>query len=295
MISLIVNPSAGGGRAERALSAVRVALGGYGLEHHVEPTRSLDHARKLAVAAAQSGELAVAFGGDGLVGAVAGALVGAPVASNGEGGVLGVLPGGRGNDFARMLGIPLTPVAACDVLACGVVAELDLGRAGDASFVSIASCGIDTAVNRIANQSRITGNLVYAVATVRALARWQPANFTISIDGGPPRSFSGYTVAAANTGAYGGGMRLAPDASPRDGLLEIVLISHISRLRFLALLPLVARGRHVRLRNVEVLRATSITIDADRPFTVYADGDPLVELPATLTAQPAALKVMVPG
>ena len=114
-LSLIVNPAAGGGRAGRALAEVEQTLRGLGLEHHTERTRSLDHAVSLARSAAANGEAAVAFGGDGLVGAVAGAL------RDGDG-VLGVLPGGRGNDLARTLGIPLEPVAACQVLATGVVA-----------------------------------------------------------------------------------------------------------------------------------------------------------------------------
>ena len=87
---------------------------------------------------------------------------------------------------------------------------------------------------------------------------------------------------------------MAPDASPSDGLLEIVLITQLSRLRFVWLLPLVFSGRHVRARPVEVFRARSIAIAADRPFTVYADGDPLAELPTTLTIDAGALNVMVP-
>jgi YegS/Rv2252/BmrU family lipid kinase len=288
VLALIVNPSAGGGRAGRALEGVRATLDARGLAHHVELTSSLQHAGELAAAAAAARETAVAFGGDGLISAVAGALAG-------TGGVLGVLPGGRGNDFARMLGIPLEPAAACAVLADGIVADLDIGRAGEASFLSIASCGIDSAVNRIANETRfVRGSLVYAYALAKAIRHWKPARFTVTIDSGSPRTFTGYTVAAANTAAYGGGMRLAPDASPRDGLLDLVLITEMSRPRFMALMPLVFSGRHLRVRQVEVLRGRSIAIDADRPFTVYADGDPLVELPATLTVEPGVLKVMVP-
>ncbi len=111
-LAVIVNPSAGGGRAGRALGAVTEALIARGVEHVVEPTRSLEHAVELALEAAADGRVAAAFGGDGLVGAVAGAL-------RHSDGVLGVLPGGRGNDFARVLGIPADPVAAVDVLVTG--------------------------------------------------------------------------------------------------------------------------------------------------------------------------------
>jgi diacylglycerol kinase family enzyme len=121
-LALIVNPSAGGGRAGQALPDVQDALRKLGLEHRVETTRSLEHAGELAREAAGREEVAVAFGGDGLLSAVAGALA----RSNG---VVGVLPGGRGNDFARVLGIPLEPVPACSVLATGIVKSLDLGEA----------------------------------------------------------------------------------------------------------------------------------------------------------------------
>src|SRR5437588_5355323 len=161
MLSLIVNPSAGDGRAGRALDGVRAALSDHGLEHHVERTDGLEHARELALRAAGAGETAVALGGDGLVGAVADAL-------KHSGGVVGVLPGGRGNDFARVLGIPLEPRAACAVLAHGEAKRLDLGQVGDRTFIGIASCGFDSDANRIANETRVVrGNLVYAYAALR--------------------------------------------------------------------------------------------------------------------------------
>jgi YegS/Rv2252/BmrU family lipid kinase len=289
MLSLIVNPSAGGGRAGRGLPQVQAALGEHGLDHHLELTRSLDHARELAVAAAAAGELAVAFGGDGLVGAVAGAAAG-------SGGTIGVLPGGRGNDFARMLGIPLDPPAACAVLRTGVARELDLGQVGEQTFIGIASCGFDSDANRIANETRIVrGRLVYVYGALRALWAWKPATFAVRLDGGEPLSLTGYTVAAANSGAYGGGMLLAPDASLRDGLLEIVLVSDVPKLHFLRLMPTLFKGTHVRQAAVQILRAKEVDISAERPFTLYADGDPIAELPVTVRALPGAVRVMVPA
>ncbi len=289
MLSLIVNPHAGDGRAGRALDGVQASLARHGLEHHVERTRSIEHARELALEAAEAGELAVAFGGDGLVGAVAGALK----HSDGE---LGVLPGGRGNDLARVLGIPLELRAACEVLVSGVVRELDLGAVGPRTFMGIASCGFDSEANRVANKTRLVrGNLVYAYGALRALSTWKPASFEIKLDGGEIRTLTGYTVAAANAKAYGGGMMLAPEASLQDGLLDVVLVGAIPKLRFLRLLPTVFKGEHVLQPNVEVLRAREIEISASRPFTMYADGDPIAQLPVTVRALPAAVRVMVPG
>jgi YegS/Rv2252/BmrU family lipid kinase len=287
-LALIVNPAAGGGRAGRALPDVTQALTRLGLDHHVEATRSLEHARELARAAVAAGETAVAFGGDGLIGAVAGAL-------HGSDGVLGVLPGGRGNDFARALGIPLDPAGACEVLAGGRIQPLDLGAVGDATFVGIASCGLDSDANRIANATTwLRGNLVYTFAALRALAQWRRATFTISIDGARPRTVTAYTIAAAGSSSYGGGMRLAPGARLDDGLLDVVVIADMPKLRVLALLPTVFWGGHTRYREVEVLRARTIAITASRPFTLYADGDPLAELPATVTVLPGAVRTIVP-
>ena len=163
-VCLVVNPSAGGGRAGRALADVQAELDRLGIEHRVQQTRSLEHAAELAVAATAAGEITATLGGDGLISAAAGAL-------KHSSGVLGVLPGGRGNDFARVLGIPLDPVAACAVIAANAVRELDLGVVGDRTFISIASCGFDSDANRIANETRLVrGNLVYAYGALRALA-----------------------------------------------------------------------------------------------------------------------------
>jgi YegS/Rv2252/BmrU family lipid kinase len=287
-MALIVNPSAGGGRAGEALPDVQDALRKYGIEHRVETTRSLEHARELAQAAVAAGEVAVGFGGDGLVGAVAGAL------SHSQG-ILGVLPGGRGNDFARVLGVPLEPVAACAVLASGAVRALDLGEAGGRTFIGIASCGFDSEANRIANEAKLVrGNLVYAYAALRALGAWKPATFTVTLDGGT-RSIRGYTIAAANSKAYGGGMFLAPDASLEDGLLDVVMTEHVPKRQFLRLLPTVFKGEHVREANVHIERSHEVLIEADRPFTVYADGDPIAELPVTIRSVPGAVRVIVPA
>ena len=288
-ISLIVNPAAGGGRAGRRLESVRRALSSHRLEHHVEPTRSLEHASQLAGAAAAAGEVAVAFGGDGLIGAVGDAL-------RDSEGVLGVLPGGRGNDLARVLGIPLDPAAACQVLATGRVRTIDLGQAAGHTFVGIASCGFDSDANRIANQARlIRGNLVYTYGALRALVGWRPATFVITLDGERTRTIVGYTIAAANSKAYGGGMYAAPHAELDDGLLDVVTCADMPKHRLLtSVLPKIFKGTHVNEPEVTELRATEVTIAADRPFTLYADGDPIAELPVSVRVLPNAVRVLVP-
>jgi YegS/Rv2252/BmrU family lipid kinase len=288
-VSVIVNPSAGGGRAGRLLGEVAMALSSHQLEHHIERTHSLEHATALAADAAAAGEVAVAFGGDGLIAAVASGL-------RGTDGVLGVLPGGRGNDLARVLGIPRDPAAACQVLSAGVVRALDLGQAGDRTFLGIASCGFDSDANRIANQTHlIKGNLVYAYGAIRALAGWRPARFELTLADGGKHVVTGYSVGAANSKAYGGGMYAAPDAELDDGLLDIVTCAEMSKWRFLtALMPKVFKGTHIHEPEVAVLRSSEVEITADRPFTLYADGDPIAELPVTVRILPGAVRVLLP-
>lgn len=285
-VALIVNPSAGGGRVARLLPGVERWLRVHGVAYHVERTRDIEHARELAVAAAAAGEVAVAFGGDGIVGAVAGALVGSD-------GLLAVLPGGRGNDFARAAGIPKSPVAACEVLRSGRETRIDIGEVDGRRFVGIASCGFDSDANRIANATRVPGEAAYAYGAVRALISWKPANFVVTVDG-EARSFRGYTVAAANGPAYGGGMYVAPDARFDDGLFDVVSVTGVSKLRFVSQLPKVFRGTHVRNEEVTVRRGGEVEITADRPFTLYADGDPIAELPATVRTLPGAVAMLVP-
>jgi diacylglycerol kinase family enzyme len=102
-------------------------------------------------------------------------------------------------------------------------------------------------------------------------------------------------VAVANSGRYGGGMQLAPDARLDDGLLELMIISDMPRLRFLRTLPSVFKGEHVHRPEFALERARRVRIAASRPFTLYADGDPIAELPAEIEVLPAAVQTIVPA
>jgi YegS/Rv2252/BmrU family lipid kinase len=285
-VALIVNPAAGGGRALKALEHAERALREAGLPVHVERTRDIDHARELAHAAGMAGEVAAALGGDGVVGAVADGL-------RDTDGLLAVLPGGRGNDFARTLGIPRDPAAAATLIANGRERAIDLGICGERAFVGIASCGFDSDANRIANETRVPGDLAYLYGALRALAGWRPARFELELDGARV-THVGYSVAAANGRQYGGGMVLAPGADLADGAFDVVTVAAVSKRRFLRGLPRVFRGTHVQNEEVAVRRARELRIAADRPFALYADGDPLADLPATVRTLPAAVRVIVP-
>jgi len=285
--ALIVNPSAGGGRALKLLPEAERAFDERRMIFRVERTRSKEHGVDLALGAVDAGEVPVVMSGDGLIGVIGGAMAGA-------GASLGIVPGGRGNDLARGLGIPVDPTAAVESIAAGSTVDLDVGEANGERFLGIASVGFDSEANRIANASRLSGNLVYAWAALRALAGWKPERFSLIEDGIQSR-FTGYTVAVANNGFYGGGMEMAPGADPCDGRLDVVTVGEVGRLRFLFNLPRVFRGKHVDGEKVKSWRTAGIEIRASRPLTVYADGDPLTELPARVRVLPGALPVIVPG
>ncbi len=288
-LALLVNPHAAGGRPLRLLPRVEARLRELGLPFSVQRTQSLLHGCELAREAAGRGEVPVTLSGDGLIGAVAGALRDVPDA------VLGVLPGGRGNDFARMIGLPLDAVAACDVLASGRPAPIDLGAAGERTFLGVASLGFDSEANRIANEAPpALGRLVYVYGALRALAAWEGARFTVDVNG-ERAEFAGWSVAVANSGFYGGGMRVAPHARLDDGALDVVWLAECSRAGLVRLLAKVFRGTHVNAPGVSVRRAAEVTVSADRPFTVYADGDPIGNLPMTFRALPGALQVLMPA
>ncbi len=295
-VSLIVNPSAGGGRALRIAPLAADALRRRGVDVATSRSEGLEHAGELAVAAALQGRAVVPVGGDGLVGAVADALRRLPES------VIGLIPGGRGNDLARTLGIPDDTESAAAVVATGVARPLDLGtvidRDGNAdghAFVGIASVGFDSDANRIANEAPSwLGGGVYAYGALRALARWHPAQLIVRADG-EEYEFTGYTVAVANSRAYGGGMFVAPDAMLDDGLLDVVCVAASSKLHFLRGLPKVFKGTHVDEEHVRVLRGAEIEVAADRPFTMYADGDPIGELPVTVRALSGAVRMIVPS
>jgi YegS/Rv2252/BmrU family lipid kinase len=300
-----VNPAAGGGRAGRLAPEAERALRAHGLTVRRVDTRDLDHARALAVEAAGNGETVVALSGDGMIGALADALRSLPEA------VLGVIPGGRGNDLARVLGIPDDREAAAAIIAAGHTRAVDLGLVADGkpsdngaagasgrAFVGIASAGFDSDANRIANEAPSwLGGLVYVYGAFGALISWRPARFEIELD--PPgerRVFTAFTVGACNSKTYGGGMRAAPDAMLDDGLLEVVVLENVGKLAFVTrILPKVFKGTHVREPGVHVFRAREITLSADRPFTMYADGDPIGELPLRVRALPGAITMLTPA
>jgi YegS/Rv2252/BmrU family lipid kinase len=286
-LALLVNPSSAGGRPLKLLPRVEQALDARRVVFRVQQTRSLAHGAEQALRAVEAGEVPVVVSGDGLLGAVGGAMAGSDTP-------LGIVPGGRGNDLARVLGIPDDPEGAVAVLLGGESRRIDVGEANGKRFLGIVSVGFDSEANRLANETGfLRGNLVYAYAAVRTLLGWKPARFTIRI-GEERRTVRGYSVSVANSKAFGGGMYIAPDAELDDGEFDVIAVGAVGKLRFVSNLPKVFKGTHVEDDEVQVLRARRLELSANRPFPVYADGEHLTDLPASLRVLPRALSVLVP-
>ena len=284
---LLVNPASAHGRTLKLLPRLERELDSRRIPFRVERTRGLEHGVERALRAAEADEIPVVVSGDGLIGAIGGALAGSDTP-------LGIVPGGRGNDLARVLGIPSEPEAAVATLAAGETRRIDVGEVNGERFLGIVSVGFDSEANQLANETRwLRGNLVYAYAGVRTLFGWKPARFTLGV-GEERERFTGYSVSVANNKAFGGGMFVAPDADLADGVFDVVTVGEVGKLRFLSNLPKVFKGTHVDEDEVRVFRAARLELSASRPFPVYADGEHLTDLPAKLRVLPRALSVIVP-
>jgi YegS/Rv2252/BmrU family lipid kinase len=285
--ALLVNPASAGGRALHALPEVHAELDRLGAPHRTVTTRSIEHAGEEAARAAEQGETVAALGGDGLLRPIAGVLKGRDAA-------LALIPCGRGNDLARVLEIPKDLTEATRIAVEGGERLLDVASVDGTPYMGIASLGFDSDANRVANQAKLVrGNAVYLYAALRALAAWRPAQFTVTVDG-ERREITGYSVAVGNSRAYGGGMFLLPHAELDDGRLDILLIKECSKLTFLRSLPKVFKGTHLDSPYAETARGEVVEVSSDRPFVVYADGDPIGATPATMRVERRCLKVIVP-
>jgi len=286
-LALLVNPASAHGRALKLLPQLERELDARRVSFRVERTRGLEDGVARALRAAEGGEIPVVVSGDGLVGAIGGALAGSDTP-------LGIVPGGRGNDLARVLGIPAEPQAAAATLAGGETRRIDVGEVNGKRFLGVVSVGLDSVANELANETKwLRGNLVYLYSGVRTLLGWKPVRFTLRV-GEERERFTGHSVSVANSRAFGGGMFIAPDAELDDGEFDVVTVSEIGKLRSLTILPKVFKGTHVEEDEVRVFRASRLELSASRPLPVFADGEHLTDLPASLRVLPRALSVIVP-
>ena len=214
--------------------------------------------------------------GDGLIGAVGGALAGSETP-------LGVIPGGRGNDFARVLGIPTRsggggrrPARRRDPRR-----STSARQTASASSASPASASTRTA-NRLANETQlIRGNLVYAYAALRTLAGWKPARFTVTVDGERHALHAATRSRSPTARPSAAACCVAPDAELDDGLFDIVLIGEAASCASCVTCPRCSRAPTSSATRSGSSARAELEISASRPFAVYADGEHLTDLPAS--------------
>ena len=287
---VIVNPTAGGGRAGRIVPWLRERLGPRP-EARLEVTRHAGHAERLAADGASAYDRIVAVGGDGTVQeTINGILVSGGNAS------LGILPTGSGNDLARSLGLPSEPAVAWSVAVGEAVRSLDLalasGSVGERWFGSAGGIGFDAQVAATMAQRRgwQRGRAGYLLSTLAELRRFDNRRVELTVDG-VTSARTVLFVAIANGEFYGGGMRIAPGAVTDDGLLDICIVGDISRATALRQIVNLYRGTHVRHPQVELLQGESISIDGGHESLVHLDGEPFGGLPVHIAIHRARLLV----
>lgn len=290
-VVVVANPSAGRGKAGRLIGKADALLHRAGVPHEIRVSESAQDLQAQVREAAQDGAaLVAALGGDGTMGLAANGLLG-------TGAALAILPSGTADDFAGSLGIR-SMESAVRAIVEGNIVPIDVVRLSTGAeqryYVNIAGCGFDSEVNEAANAMRVRlgGTGTYVAAVVKTLSRFTPAGFRIELDDevveGPHM-----LVVVGNAISYGGGMKVTPDASLVDGVLDVCLLEAVSTTTFLRAFPRVFRGTHVSHPNVRMARARRIRVEADRRVMVYADGERVGPAPAVFEVLPAALPVVV--
>ena len=222
-----------------------------------------------------------------------------------------IVPCGSGNDFARALGLRKVSGALAAWQAFlsgnGTVRPIDLGVIRQASlpagaapaphyFCTIAGIGLDGEVARRANRLprwlRARGG--YVLSLLPALYAVAPAPVRIEAQG-IVRNARIFLAAFANASAYGGGMKIAPQAQLDDGKLDVCIVRQLSKLKLLTLFPSVYFGRHLDMADVEYFQTPSLTADGETPLEVYADGEFVCRTPVEVGVVKNALPMILPA
>jgi diacylglycerol kinase (ATP) len=299
---VIVNPAAGAGRGAGRWPALATLLQRQGVAFEAVLTQAAGHAAEVAARAAREGRaVVVAAGGDGTISEVVNGLLSAQVAARSLP-ALGVLPLGTAQDFARSLGLPLTPEAAVASLVRARPAPIDVGRIRLADgavryFVTYAGTGFDALVVARAQAwaPRWRGAWPYIIGFFHVLRGYANRRFSVWLDGKLLVSRRRINmVIVANGGNYAGLLRIAPSASMRDGWLDVVVVGDVGRLEFLVSLPLALIGRHLAHPKVAAFRAQHVMVAARERLPIQREGEVAGRLPASFDVLPGALPVLLP-
>lgn len=290
-VAILANPMAGGGRGKRRAVEIQTALRDEGIRAPVHWTAAPGHAETLARhLGGEEADLIVVCGGDGTIHeTVNGMDLGGPA--------LAVAQAGRGNDLARVLGMPRDAAGFARVVATGRRRWIDLGQATGADdrrrrFCTVAALGFDAEVaRRVLAGGPGGGSWVYLYGILRSLVSYRSRLVRVEGEFGALEERV-FLAATANTSMYGGGVRIAPQAAVDDGLLTLCLVRPVSRLMVITLYRRVRAGLHIGHPAVAVRQGRSIRITSPEPIDLYADGEPLATTPVTLDVLPRSLQVI---
>jgi diacylglycerol kinase (ATP) len=294
-IRLVVNPSAGKGRALELLPQVVGTLRDGGADLEILLSRDFAEARTMIRQAVEDAvEVLAVMGGDGMM--HLGINTSAVAHRSGDNRtILGMIPAGTGNDLCRGIGLdPRDAVAAAAVIAAGYTRSIDLARVGGTYVGAVLATGFDALVNRRANQMAWPrGSARYALAVMAELRVFSPLHYRLTFDGNV-REQQAMMVAVGNTNSYGGGMLICPAADPYDGLLDVTIIHPVSRLKLLRLFPELYSGKFVRDPCVEQLQVREVTVEGTG-LVGFGDGELIAAAPLRVCSVPGALPIFVPG
>jgi diacylglycerol kinase (ATP) len=290
-VALLVNPSAGKGRAAKLVAGVAGRLRESGANVTILIGHDADDAVTLGRKAVAEGvDAIVALGGDGMAHLAVNIVAGTDTP-------LGIVPAGTGNDLAKSLGLPLKdPVSAAGVVADRLTSRaswpMDAVRVGEKWFGCVLGAGFDSRVNDRANRmSWPRGRMRYNIAMLAELGVFSPLPFQLTLDDGEVWETEAMLVAVGNAKSYGAGMLICPDADLRDGLVDVTVLGPVSKPEFLRTFPKVFKGTHVGHPAVTMRRARVVTI-ASPGVTAYADGEFLADLPITCECVPGAVQIL---
>jgi undecaprenyl-diphosphatase len=288
---LVVSPHAG---HEDKLARARRLMAAHGLEVVAEiAVEDLHRLGDLVRSYSPRPPIVVAAGGDGTVGAVANAVMDTPA-------VLGILPLGTSNDFARSINIPIHIHDAVRVIARGRFSRHDAGRVTrdgkpPRHFVHAAAAGMNVQFARLATRADLRerfGRLTYAVAMATAMRK--PPIFSCEVEHeGRTTRLSLVHLAAINAPIFGGFLDLKlPGANPDDRTLDVIMIEHLPFRRWLrsALYPIF--GVHRPIRGIKTLQVSRLRVNTEQPMDLTLDGEIEASLPATFEIVPAGLRVL---
>lgn len=275
-VKVILNPYANRWGAKSKAPAVQAALQAAGLQSDMMMTIKPKQATYEAMLAVSAGyDAVISAGGDGTLNEVVNGLILA--AGDGPTIPLGVLPIGTGNDFNDMAGLPRDLEAAVKVFAAGRTRQVDAGRVNDHFFHNNCAVAMEPMVSIENNKiTRLSGNLRYVAALVKALIKLKAWQMKISWDGG---GYEGptYLLSVCNGPRTGGIFYMAPQASTSDGLFDYVFVPEISKMEVLAILPRLFKGSHIHHPKVTYSKTSQLTIHSSPGTPIHADGEVLTE------------------